>query len=78
MSRTGQLLSSWELAREYRFTDADGSRPDWSTSEIDFSQLPPELVTYIRTGGAISIEWLKTLTKRTQRFMKRLPKSRVP
>jgi NAD(P)-dependent dehydrogenase (short-subunit alcohol dehydrogenase family) len=78
MGRTGQLLSSWELAREYKFTDADGSRPDWGKSEIDFSQLPPELVNYIRTGGAISLEWLKTLTKRTQRFMKRMPKSRVP
>jgi NAD(P)-dependent dehydrogenase (short-subunit alcohol dehydrogenase family) len=26
---TGQALSSWGLAREYGFTDLDGSRPDW-------------------------------------------------
>jgi NAD(P)-dependent dehydrogenase (short-subunit alcohol dehydrogenase family) len=26
---SGQALSSWGLAREYGFTDADGSRPDW-------------------------------------------------
>jgi len=26
---TGQALSSWQLAREYGFTDLDGSRPDW-------------------------------------------------
>ena len=25
----GRALSSWELMREYGFTDADGSRPDW-------------------------------------------------
>ena len=25
----GRVLSSWGLAREYGFTDADGSRPDW-------------------------------------------------
>jgi len=25
----GQALASWQLAREYGFTDADGSRPDW-------------------------------------------------
>ena len=25
----GQGLSSWQLAREYGFTDADGGRPDW-------------------------------------------------
>jgi NAD(P)-dependent dehydrogenase (short-subunit alcohol dehydrogenase family) len=26
---SGQALSSWELAREYGFTDVDGARPDW-------------------------------------------------
>jgi NAD(P)-dependent dehydrogenase (short-subunit alcohol dehydrogenase family) len=26
---SGQALSSWQLAKEYGFTDADGSRPDW-------------------------------------------------
>ena len=26
LERSGQLLSSWELGREYRFTDADGRR----------------------------------------------------
>jgi NAD(P)-dependent dehydrogenase (short-subunit alcohol dehydrogenase family) len=25
----GQALSSWQLAREYGFSDVDGSRPDW-------------------------------------------------
>ena len=29
LERSGQLFSSWELGREYRFTDADGRRPDW-------------------------------------------------
>ncbi len=27
--RTGRVFSSWELAREHGFTDADGSRPHW-------------------------------------------------
>ncbi len=27
--RSGGVFSSWGLAREYSFTDADGSRPDW-------------------------------------------------
>ena len=27
--RSGRLFSSWELAREYRFTDLDGRRPHW-------------------------------------------------
>lgn len=25
----GRSLAGWEPAREYGFTDADGSRPDW-------------------------------------------------
>jgi NAD(P)-dependent dehydrogenase (short-subunit alcohol dehydrogenase family) len=29
MERTGQALSSWDLAREYGFDDIDGTRPDW-------------------------------------------------
>src|SRR2546425_7280085 len=29
MKRTGQLFSSWDLAREFKFTDVDGRRPDW-------------------------------------------------
>jgi NAD(P)-dependent dehydrogenase (short-subunit alcohol dehydrogenase family) len=27
--KSGRVFSSWGLAREYRFTDADGTRPDW-------------------------------------------------
>jgi hypothetical protein len=28
-ARTGKAFASWTLAREYGFTDTDGSRPDW-------------------------------------------------
>lgn len=28
-NKTGRVFSSWALAREYRFTDVDGTRPDW-------------------------------------------------
>jgi len=28
-SRSGRVLTSWDLAAEYGFTDVDGSRPDW-------------------------------------------------
>jgi len=27
--KTGRVFSTWGLAREYRFTDLDGTRPDW-------------------------------------------------
>jgi NAD(P)-dependent dehydrogenase (short-subunit alcohol dehydrogenase family) len=29
MSRSGEALASWELARDYGFADVDGARPDW-------------------------------------------------
>ena len=29
MERTGQALTSWDLAREHGFDDVDGTRPDW-------------------------------------------------
>jgi NAD(P)-dependent dehydrogenase (short-subunit alcohol dehydrogenase family) len=31
MARTCGSYATWDLAREYGFTDADGSRPDWGT-----------------------------------------------
>ncbi|WP_326733583.1 SDR family oxidoreductase [Streptomyces sp. NBC_01022] len=30
MSRTGKALATWGLYKEYGFTDADGTQPDWS------------------------------------------------
>jgi NAD(P)-dependent dehydrogenase (short-subunit alcohol dehydrogenase family) len=29
MEKSGQVLTSWGLAKEYGFTDIDGARPDW-------------------------------------------------
>lgn len=31
LARSGRTLSSWGLAKEYGFTDLDGSVPDWGT-----------------------------------------------
>ena len=30
MAKTGRALATWGLYREYGFTDADGSQPDWA------------------------------------------------
>jgi NAD(P)-dependent dehydrogenase (short-subunit alcohol dehydrogenase family) len=73
LERSGQLFSSWELGREYGFTDADGRRPDWGAIEIDFSGLPPMLVETMRTGSKIQLEWLKAVSERTKRFLARIP-----
>jgi NAD(P)-dependent dehydrogenase (short-subunit alcohol dehydrogenase family) len=74
MKRTGQLFSSWELAREYKFTDYDGRRPDWGKLKIDFSGMPPEFLAYFRVGGRLTLEWLDRVTARTKSFGKQLPK----
>jgi NAD(P)-dependent dehydrogenase (short-subunit alcohol dehydrogenase family) len=75
LARTGQLLSSWGLSREYRFTDYDGRRPDWGKLAIDFSVLPPPLVDMFRTGTQLQIEWLNTLAERTRGFLAKIPKA---
>jgi hypothetical protein len=77
LERTGQLYGSWELARHYRFTDQDGSRPDWGATDIDFSAFPADFMEYFRTGSAIQIEWLRAVAKRTERFARQLPRKKA-
>jgi len=74
LKRTGQLFSSWELAREYKFTDADGRRPDWGRLKIDFSGMPPDFLAYFRIGGRLTLEWLDRVTARSKSFGKQLPR----
>jgi hypothetical protein len=73
--RTGMLLSSWELARDYGFTDYDGRRPDWGRHKIDFSTLPPAWTDLFRTGTNLEIKWLTTLAARARRFRAKIPRS---
>ena len=73
MDRTGQLYGSWELARDYALTDADGSRPDWGSHQIDWTGFPPDFLAYFRNGGAIQLQWLTTLTERTRKFSAQIP-----
>lgn len=71
MRRSGHLLSSWELAREYGFTDADGRRPDWGSSAVDFSVVPPSLCALILDGLEFQRDWLKVLSSRTEQALAR-------
>ena len=66
--RSGMLLSSWELSRDYGFTDYDGRRPDWGRHQIDFSTLPPTWIDLFRTGTDLEIKWLTTLAARARKF----------
>ncbi len=72
--RTGLLLSSWQLAREYGFTDYDGRRPDWGRHKIDFSALPPEWIDWFRTGTSLEIRWLTMLAARARKFRTKIPR----
>src|SRR5262245_28007585 len=72
LERTGQLCSSWELARHYRFTDVDGSRPDWGSLAFDLSELPPFLTEYLKTGAELQLAWTTTLAERTKVFLAKL------
>ena len=73
LERNGQLCSSWELARVYGFTDADGSRPDWGAHVIDWSAFPPAFIQMFRDGAAQQVAWLKTLSDRAEAFQRRIP-----
>lgn len=75
IAQTGQLLSSWELSRTYRFTDDDGRRPDWGRHTIDWSVVPQPLVEVYRDGVDLELKWLTTLAARTRRFQKKIPAS---
>lgn len=72
-SRTGTLVSSWELSREYGFTDYDGRRPDWGRHKIDFSVLPADWVELFRRASDLEAAWLNTLAARTKRFRAKIP-----
>src|SRR5215472_9485396 len=78
MRHTGQLLSSWELSREYGFTDVDDRRPDWGEHEIDWSDFPESFLEYFRAGGEIQTKWLDTLSKRTNAFAAKVPRRAAP
>jgi NAD(P)-dependent dehydrogenase (short-subunit alcohol dehydrogenase family) len=77
LERTGQLFSSWELGRQYRFTDADGRRPDWGASKLDFSRHPEELLRLLRNGSEIQLRWLSELRRKTKRLLTKLPQTKT-
>ena len=71
--RAGMLFSSWELGRDYGFSDYDGSRPDWGRPKIDFSVLPPDWIDLFRRGTNLEIKWLTTLAARSRKFRAKIP-----
>jgi NAD(P)-dependent dehydrogenase (short-subunit alcohol dehydrogenase family) len=72
-NRTGMLVGSWELARDYGVTDYDGRRPDWGRHRIDWSTLPSAWIDLFRTGADLESRWLTTVAGRTRKFRSRMP-----
>jgi NAD(P)-dependent dehydrogenase (short-subunit alcohol dehydrogenase family) len=71
MKRSGHLFSSWELGREFGFTDVDGRRPDWGMKDIDWTVVPAGLRTFILDGMQLQSEWLHVLAARSDRYVAR-------
>jgi NAD(P)-dependent dehydrogenase (short-subunit alcohol dehydrogenase family) len=66
LAKSGDILSSWDLAREYGFTDEDGSVPDWGTHARDV--VVPSM-KWFRTGIERHVAWLDQLAARGRRYL---------
>ncbi len=65
-ARTSHLTSSWELAREYGFTDHDGRRPDWG--QHFKTKVVPEF-KWVKQGTERHLEWLDRLSARARAYL---------
>ena len=67
LARSGDIYSSWELARDYGFTDADGSRPDWGRhfTDIIFSEMPA-----MREGVERHLKQLERHVRRVREYLR--------
>jgi NAD(P)-dependent dehydrogenase (short-subunit alcohol dehydrogenase family) len=69
MGRSGDVTSSWELARQYDVVDADGRRPDWeSLWEKIASSFPG-----FQEGFRREMQWLDQIARRAQRYAGEAP-----
>lgn len=78
LEQSGQLFSSWEVARRYGVVDIDGRRPDWGKLDVDYSMHPAVLMEAIRDAALVQSMWLKTLSRRTDHFVVSLNKKMKP
>jgi NAD(P)-dependent dehydrogenase (short-subunit alcohol dehydrogenase family) len=62
-ARSGDVTSSWELAREFGFADADGSRPDWGTHSRE--KVIPSM-KWVREGLRRYLELLERHARRVR------------
>ena len=68
LERSGDVYSSWELAREYGFTDADGSRPDWGR---EFAAILVSEMPEMRAGVERHLKQLERHVRRVKAYLGR-------
>jgi len=64
-ARTGDLTSSWELSREYGFTDHDGRRPDWGKH---WEKILPSM-NFMVEGYKRQADWLHRMARRAEGYL---------
>ena len=68
LARSGDLTSSWEVAREFGFTDADGTRPDWGRHAA--AHIVPSM-EWFREGLERQHDYLSRMTHRAAAYLGR-------
>ena len=66
LARSGDVYSSWELAHDYGFVDADGSRPDWGTH---FAKVVVPEMPGMRAGVERHLRQLERHVRRVKRYL---------
>jgi len=71
LARSGDLTSSWELAREFGFTDADGQPSDWGQQWQSIQS--QKAYAWLREGMERHIKWLDRIARRTEGYLRDKP-----
>ncbi len=65
LARSGGLFSSWELARDYGFTDEDGTTPDWG---VHFREILPTMSGFAE-GYRFHAQWHEAMARRARWYL---------
>jgi NAD(P)-dependent dehydrogenase (short-subunit alcohol dehydrogenase family) len=65
LGRSGDLTSSWEVAREHGFTDENGERPDWGRH---WQRIAPSMPGMLKSQQRHA-EWLDRISARAKTYV---------
>lgn len=66
MSRSGQTIASWDLAREYKLFDVDGTRPDW----LKHFRTKISRKHFARDWMRQALAWEEGIARKTRAFLR--------